>query len=152
MNAQFQYKNITVNKRCGYEILDTVPKLNHIGITSWSVRLSPSCCTMKATWLLLIFVFSFVMQMTAQRVVCPSSQIIFFGRCLTHEIITGITEYGPCPYIAHYNTTTLYNLFYIQMPHNASLFTKYMCGPLNREGTLCGKCSGGYGIALYSYL
>ena len=26
-----------------------------------------------------------------------------------------------------------------------------MCGPLNREGTLCGKCKDGYGIALYSY-
>ena len=26
-----------------------------------------------------------------------------------------------------------------------------MCGPLNREGTLCGKCEDGYGIALYSY-
>ena len=60
-------------------------------------------------------------------------------------------QHGPCPYIARYNTTTLYNLFYIQMPHNVSHFTKYMCGPLNREGTLCGKCSGGYGTALYSY-
>ena len=60
-------------------------------------------------------------------------------------------QHGPCPYIARYNTTTLYNLFYIQMPHNVSLFTKYMCGPLNQEGTLCGKCSGGYGTALYSY-
>ena len=26
-----------------------------------------------------------------------------------------------------------------------------MCGPLNREGPLCGKCKDGYGIALYSY-
>ena len=26
-----------------------------------------------------------------------------------------------------------------------------MCGPLNREGPLCGKCKDGYGIALYSH-
>ena len=26
-----------------------------------------------------------------------------------------------------------------------------MCGPLNREGALCGRCKDGYGIALYSY-
>ena len=26
-----------------------------------------------------------------------------------------------------------------------------MCGPLNREGPLCGRCKDGYGIALYSY-
>ena len=26
-----------------------------------------------------------------------------------------------------------------------------MCGPLNREGELCGRCKDGYGIALYSY-
>ena len=26
-----------------------------------------------------------------------------------------------------------------------------MCGPLNREGTLCGKCKDGYGTAFYSY-
>ena len=26
-----------------------------------------------------------------------------------------------------------------------------MCGPLNREGTLCGRCKPEYGPALYSY-
>ena len=26
-----------------------------------------------------------------------------------------------------------------------------MCGPLNRDGELCGRCKDGYGIALYSY-
>ena len=37
------------------------------------------------------------------------------------------------------------------MPSNVSLLNKFMCGPLNREGELCGKCKDGYGIALYSY-
>ena len=61
------------------------------------------------------------------------------------------TNHGPCPYIAHYNTTAIDDVFYIQLPENASLLNEFMCGPLNREGTLCGKCKDGYGIALYSY-
>ena len=32
-----------------------------------------------------------------------------------------------------------------------SLLNEFMCGPLNRESTLCEKCKDGYGIALYSY-
>ena len=55
------------------------------------------------------------------------------------------------PYIAHYNTISDDRYLYIQLPDNVSLLNEFMCGPLNREGTLCGKCKDGYGIALYSY-
>ena len=63
----------------------------------------------------------------------------------------GATAYGACPYIAHYSNTTARYSFYIQLPSNVSRLNEYMCGPLNREGPLCGKCKGGYGAALYSY-
>ena len=106
---------------------------------------------MKAIWSSLIFLFSFVLQTTPQRDFCPDFKTVYFGRCLTHEITTGITESGPCPYIAHYNTTYVYSMYYIRLPMNVSLFTELMCGPLNREGEVCGKCKDGYGIALYSY-
>ena len=57
-----------------------------------------------------------------------------------------------CPYIAHYsNTTHVDYVSYIQLPTNVSLVNEFMCGPLNREGSLCEKCQDGYGIALYSY-
>ena len=69
---------------------------------------------------------------------------------MTYGNTTGVTEYGPCPYIAHYSNTVEYS-FYIQLPSNVSLLNEYMCGPLNREGPLCGKCNDGYGTALYSY-
>ena len=128
---------------------------------------------MKAThFFLVILLFSFA----EQRDVCPSWPIpentsstgcscslhphfkcgsgfplLRFGFCMTYNSATGTTEVGPCPYIGHYNTTSIDYIFYIQLPSNVSLLNEVMCGPLNREGTLCGKCKDGYGIALYSY-
>ena len=126
----------------------------------------------------LIFLFSFPQQTIAQRDVCPPWFIpdntsstgcscykyvskvscgpdfpsLPFGFCMTYNNTTGATEFGACPYIAHYNTTIhFYDVFFIQMPSNVSLLNEFMCGPLNREGELCGKCKDGYGTALYSY-
>ena len=80
------------------------------------------------------------------------TRLLRLGNCLTYNTLTETTEYGPCPYITHYNnTTSLDGTFYIQLPSNVSLLNEFMCGPLNREGPLCGKCRDGYGIALYSY-
>ena len=70
---------------------------------------------------------------------------------MTYNSTTKMTEYGPCPYIANYNTTSVDHDFYIQLPSNVSSLNQFMCGPLNREGKLCGKWKDGYGIALYSY-
>ena len=86
------------------------------------------------------------------EVVCGShSALLQLGFCMTYNSKTETAEYGPCPYIAHYKTVTKDYIFYIQLPQNASLLNEFMCGPLNREGELCGKCKDGYGIALYSY-
>ena len=136
---------------------------------------------MEAKWsFLLILLFSLTELTTAQQDVCPpwfvpdnrsrtgcschSSDgtevkcgsdfpLLHFGLCMTYNKSTETTEYGPCPYIAHYNTTAIdyMNVFYIQLPSNSSLLNQFMCGPLNREGELCGKCKDGYGTALYSY-
>ena len=78
--------------------------------------------------------------------------LLLYGNCMTYNSTTETLEYGPCPYIAHYNNVTTVNgVFYIQLPMNLSLLNEFMCGPLNREGERCGKCKDGYGIALYSY-
>ena len=127
---------------------------------------------------LVILLFSFTEQTTTQRDVCPpwftpdnSSStgcscsdsyeavkcgsdfpLIRFGNCMTFNSTSETTEYGPCPYIAHYNNTThIDRVWYIQLPDNVYLLNEFMCGPLNREGELCRKCKDGYGIALYSY-
>ena len=113
---------------------------------------------------------------TAQRDVCPHCSepdssshfgsypflehisghpILKLGDCMTYNSTTKFAEYqhGHCPYIAHYTTTTndSTNVLYIRLPDNVSLLNEFMCGPLNREGPLCGKCKDGYGTALYSY-
>ena len=87
------------------------------------------------------------------KVLCGSDfPLLHFGFCMTYNSTAGATEYGDCPYIAHYsNTTNVKNVFYNQLPSNVSLVNEFMCGPLNREGPLCEKCKDGYGIALYSY-
>ena len=81
----------------------------------------------------------------------PSLQ---FGFCMTYDNATETTEFGPCPYIAHYNTTittVAADVLYIRLPKNVSLLNEFMCGSFNREGTLCAKCKDGYGTGLYSY-
>ena len=77
--------------------------------------------------------------------------LLHFGSCMTYNNATKSTEAGPCPYIAHYSTTRGDHFVYIQVPNNVSLLNEFMCGPLNREGSLCEKCKDGYGTALYSY-
>ena len=80
-----------------------------------------------------------------------NSSLLQFGYCMTYDSATETTEYGPCPYIRHFNNTAVAQMFYVQLPENVSLLNEFMCGPLNREGKLCGKCKDGYGIALYTY-
>ena len=87
---------------------------------------------------LFIFTFSVTEQTTAQRDVCPPWFIpdntsitgyschqdgakvqcgtdfvsLHFGFCMTYNNKTGGTEFGACPYIAHYNTTP-FNVSYL---------------------------------------
>ena len=134
---------------------------------------------MKAMWcVLLILLFKFTEQTTFHKDVCPDcfvpdnssstghscydsyphfdtpgNQMMHLGKCVTYNSTTNVAEYhyGDCPYIAHNNTTIFYRVLYIELPRNVCSLNEFMCGPLNREGPLCGKCKDGYGIALYSY-
>ena len=123
---------------------------------------------------LLILLCSFMEQTVTQQGVCPlwfypdkagcscsdshaiicgsDFPLLHLGYCMTYNESTETTEFGPCPYITQYNNITkVEDVFYIQLPGNASLLNEFMCGSLNREGPLCGRCKEGYGIALYSY-
>ena len=135
---------------------------------------------MKATLsavCLFILLFSFTEQTIVQHKVCPPKFIshngstsghgclcfstypveecfplMHFGYCMTYNSASEALEYGACPYITRYNRTySGDHVVYIWFPENISLLNEFMCGPLNREGTLCGKCKDGYGTALYSY-
>ena len=125
---------------------------------------------------LFILLFSFTEQTTVQHKVCPPKftshnespghgclcystysveecfPLMHFGYCMTYNSASEALEYGACPYISRYNRTySGDHIHYIWFPENVSLLNEFMCGPLNREGTLCGKCKDGYGTALYSY-
>ena len=115
-------------------------------------------------------------QIIAQREVCPSwiiadnrsstrcfisdtvvccGTLLHLGNCMTYNSTSDTIEHGPYPYIRHYNTINknlcMAHVFYIQSPSNVSLLNEFMCGSLNQEGTLCGKCKDGYGTPLYTY-
>ena len=81
----------------------------------------------------------------------PDFPLLPFGFCMTYSNTTGATGFGACPYIGHYSTINFGDFWYIHLPNNVSVLNEFMCGPLNREGELCGRCKDGYGIALYSY-
>ena len=132
---------------------------------------------MKA--ILIVLLLSFSEQITAQRDVCPpwfvpdnrscigcscsspvaevkcgvNFTLLRFGYCMTYNNLTEMTEHVPSPYIARYNTDFIdtVDAFYLRLPGNVSLLNEFMCGPLNREGSLCGECRDGYGTAIYSY-
>ena len=99
---------------------------------------------------MLIFLFSFTEQTTAQRNICPpwfipdsrsttgcschqyvskvicgpDFALLCFGFCMTYNNTTGATEFGPCPYIANNNTTQFDGFTCIQVPSNVSLLVK----------------------------
>ena len=39
---------------------------------------------------------------------------------------------------------------YIRLPSNISDLNDYMCGPMNRQGPMCGQCDDGFGLAVFS--
>ena len=123
---------------------------------------------------LLIYLFIFLEQTTAEQDVCPpwfndtsspgsssslhgivkcysDSLLLRLGNCMTYNSTMDVTKVGSCQYVQHLNITSVDQVLYITLPYNVSLLNESMCGPLNREGTLCGKCKDGYGVALYSY-
>ena len=68
--------------------------------------------------------------------------------CMTYNKSTGPVV-GACFYnlLRPTRTHTLYAL----VPSNTAKLNNFMCGHLNREGQLCGKCKGNYTIPAYSY-
>ena len=54
---------------------------------------------------------------------------------------------GPCPYhFASNHTIGLWS----PLPKNTTNVNEHVCGHLNRDGLLCGKCKPGFGVSAYS--
>ena len=75
------------------------------------------------------------------------------GSCATYDNSTGIASSGNCPYeldLTGNISLDAKNIVLMLTVHTGEELNKVMCGPLNREGLLCGRCKPGYGVAVYS--
>ena len=57
--------------------------------------------------------------------------------------------FGMCP-LTIGNWKNITNRLWSELPSDPDMLNATMCGPYNREGLLCGKCIGGYGLPVYS--
>ena len=79
-----------------------------------------------------------------------------YGYCATYseDNYTQSLTVVRCLYLqsttVHYNKTTYQNGEFILLPHSLSELNDYMCGPLNRKGTVCSQCATGYGPSVIS--
>ena len=73
---------------------------------------------------------------------------IHSGVCLTTGPTNDISV-GLCP-LTFGNWKNITNRLWSELPSDPDMLNATMCGPYNREGLLCGKCIGGYGLPVYS--
>ena len=69
--------------------------------------------------------------------------------CMTYDKLMGPVV-GACFYNCEKNSSLKDELYYL-LPFDITKLNNYMCGHLNREGQLCGKCKENYSISVYSY-
>ena len=76
-----------------------------------------------------------------------------YGQCMTHDRSTGTTVVAKCPYFqpTGYNVSEVL-VGYITLPQNVSELNDYMCGPMNRKGSLCNECIDSFGLSATSFL
>ena len=74
---------------------------------------------------------------------------IYSGVCLTTGATNNSFTFGMCP-LTIGNWKNITNRLWSELPSDPDMLNATMCGPYNREGLLCGKCIGGYGLPVYS--
>ena len=70
--------------------------------------------------------------------------------CITYDSMRNRTVAGACFYNCE-SATTRQDKYYHRLPSDISKLNDVMCGHLNREGQLCGKCKNGFFPPVYSY-
>lgn len=81
---------------------------------------------------------------------CSDSNLtsyVAINYCVAYDASLSMVLTGPCPY-----SSVPGNIegFWVPLPRNISQISEQLCGPLNREGLLCGRCLEGYGISVHS--
>ena len=76
---------------------------------------------------------------------CDHNNIsILSGHCMTYDSAENTTYIARCPYGLNISQQ------YLPLPHQISRLNSTMCGPLLREGRVCGECKPGYGPGVFS--
>ena len=79
---------------------------------------------------------------------CTEKEVLLkLGYCMTYEEKSGFSV-NLCDSMIKSLNITKYN--YIRLPSNVSDLNDYMCGPMNRQGPMCGQCNDGFGLAVFS--
>ena len=73
--------------------------------------------------------------------------LLKLGYCMTYEERNGFYVNLCDSMISSLNIT---KDNYIRLPSNISDLNDYMCGPMNRQGAMCGQCDDGFGLAIFS--
>ena len=77
------------------------------------------------------------------------------GFCATYDEHTKLTSLSACPFFQPNGNYSTYkeecNIWYIQLPDNATKLNDFMCEPLNRKGRICSECKDGFGPAIVSF-
>ena len=82
---------------------------------------------------------------------CDSSKDVFIKSKFCMSVYRGEEVVGRCPYTyAKFNDPNAdsIDLFY-KAPNQTQDLERALCGTLNRQGLLCGKCKEGYGYVVY---
>ena len=83
-----------------------------------------------------------------QHVTCTEQgAVIPTGHCMTYDESSKSLSYVLCHFL-HDNLTD--DLEGIKLPNKISELNEYMCGPLNRKGSVCSECIDGFGPSLAS--
>ena len=77
-----------------------------------------------------------------------NQSMVRFGYCMTYSYSTDVTVVGACPY---YNHKADFQELYVKLPQNITHLDEFMCGRLDRTGTLCSHCKEGLGIPVFAY-
>ena len=84
-------------------------------------------------------------------VVCdPNTKqtLLLIGNCMDYNEEKDVVFIGGCPFV---NQKGAVDGVYVKPPKNASELNQFLCGRLNRTGTLCSQCQEGLGTAIFSY-
>ena len=68
---------------------------------------------------------------------------------MTYSNSTDVTVVGGCPYNS---LKADFQELYVKLPQNVSFLNEFICGALDRTGTLCSHCKEGLGIPVFSYM